>query len=149
MTTPSPFTIAVDPALLTNAKSVDIPWQEESMELDSIVIDSAIRTASRAPLAWVELNGFVNLCPNGYIPKGGKKYIYSRTELTAAIDAMNSAQPIIVTSNTQLDAVIATGIVPVTARLARGAVDTDAARAAFGVKVMRGIDPRVAFAGVK
>lgn len=135
--------ITIDPDLLQNvAQAMRRPYHEQNSQsidgvgvaADIVGIGGAVISSGPRPLAWLELNGYVNLCPENHVVVSGRRYIYDRAELIKAVDEMNSTQPIIVATGTQMDAAIATGLIPSSLRPAKPQVDMAAFRSAFGVE---------------
>jgi hypothetical protein len=64
------------------------------------------------PLAWVELNGYVNPVGRNDIIKPGRKYIYNRDALQDALSKQAQPDPIIFVNSTAHQAAVATGVAP-------------------------------------
>lgn len=132
--------ITIDPNLFANVERAmaQAPTARQdiaglNVATDIVDVSGTPISSGPRPLAWLELNGYVNLCPQGHVVKAGRRYIYTDQELYAAIDAMN-AQPVLnVTTGSPMDAAVATGIIPASARPEKPAVDMAAFRNAFGI----------------
>jgi hypothetical protein len=64
------------------------------------------------PLAWVELNGYVNPVGQNDIIKPGRKYLYNRDELHDALLKQAQPDPIVFVNSTPHQAAVATGVAP-------------------------------------
>lgn len=98
-------------ALATDGEAVAM----SSSEFGEATLHSTTRLfqpAGPRPLAWLELNGFVNPVGMEDVIKPDRKYIYDRVELATAIAAMNGKQPIIITTGSMQQAAVATGVLP-------------------------------------
>jgi hypothetical protein len=135
--------ITIDPNLMAEvARSMRTPsaasFSNNNVEGVNVAsgivgIGGSALSSAPAPLAWLELDGYVNMCSEGHAVVGGRRYIYDWQELVKAVDAMNATKPIIVASGSQMDAAVATGLIPASARPAKPSTDMAEFRAAFGV----------------
>lgn len=109
----------LDPSLMKRAQqALEVDGDEVAMsasEFGEATLHSTTRLfqpAGPRPLAWVELNGFVNPVGMDDVIKPNRTYIYDHAELATAIAVMNSRQPIIITTGTVQQAAVATGVMP-------------------------------------
>jgi hypothetical protein len=66
----------------------------------------------RRPIAWVELNGFINPVGDNDTIRQGRNYIYTREELQKVSAEFNKPKSIIITTDSVHAAAIATGVLP-------------------------------------